>query len=309
MTISQAAPSPTAEPEISSRRAQRSRRRPAVALRRLSRDLRATVSVVLLVLVVIAGIAGPWLAPASPTEIDATRLLQGPSADHLFGTDELGRDVLSRVLVGSRVTLQVAVVGVGMALVLGTLIGLLSGYRGGWLDAVLMRVVDGFLAFPMLVLALAVVAALGPGVRNALIAITVVNIPRFARVVRGQVLGLRTRDYVSAAQILGVPSGRLMRRHILPHLADVLLVFSALAASAAIVAEASLSFLGLSTQPPAPSWGGMVASGVQQLETNWAMSVFPGIALLLTVGALNVLADALRDDRDASTGIGQTETR
>lgn len=276
------------------------------AWRRFSRDRRGVAAAAVLAVVGVAAIAGAWVVPYDPATIDSTRLLQGPAPDHWFGTDELGRDVLSRVVVGARATATVVAVAVGVALLLGTVVGLVAGYRGGIVDAVLMRVVDGLLAFPMLVLALALVAALGPGLRNALIAVAVVNVPRFARVVRGQVLSLRTREYVLAARIIGVREWRIQLRHLLPHLAGVLLVYSAVAASTAVVAEASLAFLGLSTQPPEPSWGGMVALGVQRLEQNWSMSVFPGLALVLTVGALNILADSLRDHLDVSAGIGRT---
>lgn len=278
----------------------------AGTLRGLLRDRRGAVAAGLLCAVVAAAAGGPWIVPYDPAAVDAPSLMQGPSAAHWFGTDELGRDVLSRVVVGARATVMVVLVGVGAAIGLGTPLGLVSGYRGGLVDSVIMRIVDGLLAFPMLVLALAVVAALGPGLRNALIAVAVVNVPRFARVVRGQVLSLRSRDYVLAAQIVGVPTWRILSRHLLPHLAGVLIVFSAVAAATAIVAEASLAFLGLSTQPPDPSWGGMVALGVQRLEQNPSMSVFPGMAVVLTVGALNVLADSLRDRLEVRTGAGRS---
>lgn len=280
--------------------------RPPTAWDRFRADRRTLGGAAVLALVAVAAAAGPVLVPYDPAAIDATALLQGPSAAHPFGTDELGRDVLSRVVAGARATALVVVVAVGVALVLGTALGLVAGYAGGAVDSVLMRVVDGLLAFPMLVLALAVVAALGPGLRNALIAVAVVNVPRFARVVRGQVLSLRTREYVLAAEIIGVARWRILVRHLLPHLAGVLLVFSAIAAATAVVAEASLAFLGLSTQPPEPSWGGMVAAGVQRLEDNPAMTLFPALALVITIGALNVLADGLRDQLDVRAGIARS---
>ncbi|MCD9901599.1 ABC transporter permease [Streptomyces sp. MT29] len=230
---------------------------------------------------------------------DTGRLLSGPSSEHLLGTDEIGRDVLARIVSGALVTVAVATVTVGAALIAGTVLGLLAGYRGGWVDSLVMRISDGLLAFPLLVLALTVVAALGPGLRNALIAIAVVTTPRFARVVRGEVLSLRTREWVSAARIVGVTRTTIMRRHLLPHLAGTLLVFAALQVSTAIMAEAALSFLGLSVQPPQPSWGAIVASGTDHLAASWSLSVFPGLAILLTVAAFNLLADALRDALDA----------
>ncbi|GAA3767313.1 ABC transporter permease [Micromonospora maritima] len=271
-------------------------RRPVLS--RLLRDRRARFALPVLAAVTLAAAASPLLDTRSRAT-DTDRLLSGPGAAHPLGTDELGRDVLARIVDGAGVTVVVATVAVGAALVLGTLLGLFAGYRGGWLDALLMRAVDGLLAFPLLVLALTVVAALGPGLRNALIAIAVVTTPRFARVVRGEVLSLRTREWVSAAHIVGVPTWALLRRHLLPHLAGTLGVFAALQASTAIIAEASLSFLGLGVQPPQASWGAMVAAGTDHLDASWSLSVFPGLAILLTIAAFNLLADALRDALDA----------
>lgn len=267
-------------------------------LDRLRCDRRAQLALPVLLLLVAAAAARPFMTERMRAT-DTDSLLAGPGAQHLLGTDELGRDVLARIVSGALVTIEVATVTVGAALVAGTVLGLLAGYRGGWLDAVIMRTSDGLLAFPLLVLALTVVAALGPGLNNALIAIAVVTTPRFARVVRGEVLSLRTREWVSAARIVGVPQSAIMRRHLLPHLAGTLLVFAALQVSTAIMAEAALSFLGLSVQPPQPSWGAMVASGTDHLRASWSLSVFPGLAILLTVAAFNMLADALRDALDA----------
>ncbi len=271
-------------------------RRPV--LRALLHDRRALFSIVVLAVVIVVAAISPLVRTAA-TAVDPNRRLQGPGAGHLLGTDELGRDVLARMAQGAWVTVQTATVAVGLALVLGTVLGLLAGYAGGWVDSLLMRVIDGLLAFPLLVLALAVVAALGPGLRNALIAIAVIVTPRIARVVRGEVLSLRTREWVAAARIVGVSRRIILFRHLLPHLAGSLLVFTALQASTAIMAEAALSFLGLGVQPPQPSWGGMVASGTEHLDTTWALSVFPGLAILLVVVAFNLLADALRDALDA----------
>lgn len=271
-------------------------RRPV--LDRLRRDRRAQIAVPLLFLLLLAAACAPFMSDA----IRATgpdQMLAGPSAEHLLGTDEIGRDVLARVVAGALVTVAVATLTVGAALVLGTVLGLIAGYRGGWVDALVMRVSDGLLAFPLLVLALTIVAALGPGLRNALIAIAVVTTPRFARVVRSEVLSLRTREWVAAARIVGVTRFTIMRRHLLPHLAGTLLVFAALQVSTAIMAEAALSFLGLSVQPPQPSWGAIVASGTNHLSASWSLSVFPGLAILLTVAAFNLLADAVRDALDA----------
>ncbi|MFD4899380.1 ABC transporter permease [Streptomyces sp. NPDC058411] len=271
-------------------------RRPV--LDRLRRDRRAHIAVPLLFLLLLAAACAPFLSRSVSTT-DTHHLLSGPSRAHLLGTDEIGRDVLARVVAGALVTVEVATITVGAALVAGTVLGLIAGYRGGWVDSLVMRISDGLLAFPLLVLALTVVAALGPGLRNALIAIAIVTTPRFARVVRGEVLSLRTREWVSAARIVGVTRSAIMRRHLLPHLVGTLLVFAALQVSTAIMAEAALSFLGLSVQPPQPSWGAIVASGTDHLAASWSLSVFPGLAILLTVAAFNLLADALRDALDA----------
>ncbi|MFC9336848.1 ABC transporter permease [Streptomyces sp. NPDC057020] len=271
-------------------------RRPV--LDRLRRDRRAHIAVPLLSVLLVAAAAAPFMSDAV-SAADTGQLLAGPSSRHLLGTDEIGRDVLARIVAGAVVTVGVATITVGAALIAGTVLGLIAGYRGGWVDTLVMRVSDGLLAFPLLVLALTVVAALGPGLRNALIAIAVVTTPRFARVVRGEVLSLRTREWVSAARIVGVTRTTIMRRHLLPHLAGTLLVFAALQVSTAIMAEAALSFLGLSVQPPQPSWGAIVASGTDHLSASWSLSVFPGLAILLTVAAFNLLADALRDALDA----------
>lgn len=295
MTTASTALAPTEEPaaEVPASTRARSRRPRSASL---------IASGIVLGLVGLVGLLGRWIVPGSPNATDAAAALSPPGSGHVLGTDDLGRNVLVRTLAGAEVTVQVVLIGVGVALILGTLIGLIAGYVAGWVDVVLMRAVDGLLAFPILVLALAVVAATGAGLRNSLIAIAVVTTPRIARVVRGEVLSLRTREYVQAAQIVGVPTRTILRRHIFAHLAGTLAVFTAVAASAAIVAEASLSFLGLGVQPPTASWGSMIKSGLDNLEVAWWMSVFPGLALVLTVAALNLLADGLRDRLDTGTG-------
>ncbi|WP_150461091.1 ABC transporter permease [Nesterenkonia ebinurensis] len=271
-----------------------SRKIAARLLRMLLRDWRVVFALTVFVAIGCAALVSPFITDTM-TATDTGRLLRGPGPGHLLGTDNLGRDIGARLVGGAVVTVQVVAIAVGAALVVGTVLGLLAGYLGGWVDAVVMRTVDGLIAFPLLVLALTIVAALGPGVNNALIAIAVVITPQFARLVRGEVLSLRTRDWVAAARIVGVPTPVLLYRHVLPHLAGTLLVFTALQASTAVVAEGALSFLGLGVQAPDPSWGAMVASGTNYLSSNWALSVFPGLALFLTIAAFNLLADALRD--------------
>ncbi|QMU96470.1 ABC transporter permease [Microbacterium esteraromaticum] len=261
-------------------------------LGRVLKDPRGAFGIAIVFLVILATAVSPLFDEAARTP-DTTAILASPSWSHLLGTDEIGRDILARIITGSRVVLQVIAVSVGSALVLGTAIGLISGYRGGAVDAVIMRIVDAMLAFPLLVLALTIVAALGSGLHNALIAITAVVTPRIARVVRGEVLSLRTREWVDASRIIGLPTFRVLLRHVLPHLMGTLLVFVALQASTAILAEASLSFLGLGIQPPEASWGAMVSAGASNLYRSWALGVFPGLAILLVVTALNLLSDAL----------------
>lgn len=253
-----------------------------------------------LVLLVLSAVFAPVISPYSPFEISYTTILQPPSLAHWFGTDELGRDILTRILYGSRASLQVMAISISGALVIGSSVGLISGYLGGWVDEVTMRVVDGLLSFPAIVLALAIVAALGPSLSNAIIAIAVVNIPDFARLVRGQVVAIRRYEYVQAAQAIGMSPLRLMWRHVWPSVRGSVIIYSTLKAAQAIITESSLSFLGLGVQPPQPTWGSMLSTAMRYGD-NWWMSVFPGLAIFLTVLALNLLGDALRDVLDATT--------
>ncbi|WGF90749.1 ABC transporter permease [Marinivivus vitaminiproducens] len=252
------------------------------------------------VLLVLSALLAPVVVPYSPFEIDYTGFLKGPSWAHPFGTDELGRDILSRILYGSRASLQVMAMSIVGALVIGSAIGVVSGYVGGWVDEVLMRIVDGLLSFPAIVLALAIVAALGPSLTNAIIAIAVVNVPDFARLVRGQVVAIRGYDYVQAAQVVGMSTGRLMWRHVWPTVRGSVIIYATLKAAQAIITESALSFLGLGVQPPQPTWGSMLSTAMRYGD-YWWMSVFPGLAIFVTVLALNLLGDALRDTLDATT--------
>ncbi len=254
-------------------------------------------------LVVIAGmflmaIFAPLVAPYDPAEVHYDFVLAPPSSEFWFGTDELGRDILSRVIYGSQISLQIVAVAIGLAVVVGTAIGLVSGYFGGWVDSAIMRTMDGILSFPMLVLALAIIAALGPSLVNAMLAIGVVNIPNFARLARGQVLSVRSMDYVQAATALGASHIRVMVRHIGINIVDNIIVYASLRASTALITESSLSFLGLGVQPPTPTWGSMLASGMDYFDWPW-MGIFPGLAIFVSVLALNYLGDGLRDTLDS----------
>jgi peptide/nickel transport system permease protein len=266
--------------------------------RRLRKTRLASVGIAIVGLLVLCAALAPLISPYDPTRQRLLEALQGPSAAHLLGTDENGRDVLSRILYGARVSLLAGVFSVAIAVVLGVTSGLVSGYFSGWVDNVIMRAMDALLAFPTLVLALAITAALGPNLRNAMIAIGVVATPVFARLTRGQVLSIREREFVEAARTLGAGSGRIMIRHILPNVTAPLVVQASLSVAFAILAEATLSFLGLGVQPPEPSWGSMVSRGKDYLDQAPWLSFAPGGAILLAVMGFNFLGDAIRDALD-----------
>ena len=242
----------------------------------------------------------PWLVTGfDPLEMDVPSKLQSPSFAHWFGTDDFGRDIFARVIYGSRVSLQVGLIAVGIAATSGTLIGLLAGYFGKLLDSLLMRVMDVIFAFPAILLAIAIVAILGTSTRNVMIAIGIIYIPIFARIVRGSTLELKTQDYIEAAHASGAQSSRILWRHILPGTMGPLTVGVSLALADAILAEAALSFLGLGTQPPDPTWGSMLSFGRDFIrEAPW-FSFFPGLAIFVTVLSLNLVGDGWRDALDA----------
>ncbi|WBB80658.1 ABC transporter permease [Micromonospora sp. WMMD882] len=268
------------------------------ALSALRHDPPAVVGALVLLVLAVVGAAGPWLAPDGVNDVDPDRMLQAPSWSHPFGTDELGRDVLSRVLVAARVSLQVGLVSVGIALAVGVTLGLLAGWYRGWLDNILMRAMDVLFAFPVLLLAVAIVAVLGPGLRTAMIAVGVVYTPIFARVTRASVLSVREQVFVRAAVSIGTSDLRILRRHVLPNVAAPLIVQTSLSLAFAILSEAALSFLGLGIQPPDPAWGRMLYDGRGFVTEAWWLGFFPGAAIFLTVLAFNLVGDALRDVLD-----------
>lgn len=247
---------------------------------------------------VVVALGANVIAPYDPNFQDYLAMLQPPSRLHLFGTDQVGRDVFSRVIFGTRISLLVGVIAVGIAMIAGVLIGLISGLYGGWIDEVLMRIMDAIHAFPALVLALAITAVLGAGVGNVMIAIGIVYIPSYARLVRGQVLAVREEEYVIAAEVAGAPPRRLMFRHIWPNVTAPIIVQASLNASTAILTEASLSFLGLGVRPPTPSWGASLRAGYQYLSDAPWLSLFPGLAIFIAVLGLNLLGDGLRQMLD-----------
>ncbi len=257
----------------------------------------ALLGLALVALYVAVALVVGFLPLRDPLQVSTQRLV-GPTPEFPFGTDALGRDVLSRILFGARHSIRVAVLSVAIATIVGGTLGLVSGYLGGWADLVIGRVLDVFFAFPAILLALGIVAALGPDPSNVIIAIAVVYTPIFARVVRGPVLALKARDFVEAARAVGATSSRIIVRHILPNLMSTLVVQISLALSWAVLTEGALSFLGLSAQPPAPSWGVMLSEGRQYLEFATHLAVFPGLAIMVAVLGFNLFGDGLRDALD-----------
>lgn len=256
------------------------------------------VSTVILIAVVIIALTAPWIAPYGVNDVDVPQALQPPSGAHWLGTDELGRDVLSRVLVAVQASMKVAVVSVTFAALVGITLGVLAGYRGGWLDTVVMRFVDVMFAFPVLLLALAIVAVLGPGLTTTILAIGVVYTPIFARVARASTLSVREEPYVAVSRTMGTGSGYILTRHILPNITGPLIVQTSLSLAFAILSEAALSFLGLGLQPPQPSLGRMIFDSQGFVTLAWWMAVFPGAAIFVIVLAFNLLGDGLRDVLD-----------
>lgn len=263
--------------------------------RRLRRRRVALAAGIVLLLMVLAALAAPWIAPYDPSAPDYDQILADPSAAHLFGTDAYGRDVLSRVIWGARISLSVGLVSTAVGCVAGVLLGLASGFFGGWVDSVIMRLCDVLLAFPGLLLAIGVVAVLGPGVSNVIWAVAIFEVPSFARLVRGDTLALKQAVYVQAARSIGVRRTKLVLRHILPGTLPGVIVNVSLRIGTAILVAASLSFLGLGAQPPSPEWGAMLADGRSYIGVADHITLFPGLAIFVTVLCFNLLGDGLRD--------------
>jgi peptide/nickel transport system permease protein len=266
--------------------------------RLLLRNPVTVVSAVVLAIVVFVAVAANWITPFGVNAVDVPNALRPPSGDHWFGTDELGRDVLSRVLVATQASMRVAVVSVAFAVVVGVTVGIVAGYRGGWVDTVFMRAVDVMFAFPVLLLALAVVAILGPGTTTTILAIGIVYTPIFARVARASTLGVRVEPFVQISRAMGTGSRYILARHIVPNIAGPLIVQTSLSLAFAILSEAALSFLGLGIQPPQPSLGRMIFDSQGFVTMAWWMAVFPGAAIFLIVLAFNLVGDGLRDVLD-----------
>lgn len=264
----------------------------------LGRDKRAAISLLFLLLLVLISVAAPWIAPHVPTEQHLSNTLAAPSLQNWLGTDDLGRDVFSRLLYGARVAIYASFLAVGIAVALGVPVGIIAGFMDGWVDEVVGRVIDTLLSFPAIVLAIAVTGALGIGLTNGMIAVGVVFAPQLARLARARTLVVRQELYVDAARCFGASTRHILWRHILPNAIQPVIVQITILLAAALLAEASLSFLGLGIQPPNPSWGAMLARAYQSMEIAPEQMYAPGIAILLTALAFNSLGEALRKELD-----------
>lgn len=268
------------------------------AYRRFWQSPIAIVGAVIVLFIILLAILAPLLATHDPAEIHLIRQLQPPSREHLLGTDDLGRDVFSRLLYGTRVSLIVGLVVVIFRALIGIAIGLFSGFYGGRVDTLLMRITDAFIAFPSILLALAIMAIWGTGLEKVIIALSVVGWPQFARLVRGEILSVKEREYVEAARSLGLSNFAIIMRHALPNILPIIIVFASLNISFPIIAEASLSFLGLGIQPPDVSWGSMLSGAHRYMRLAWWLATVPGLAITITVIGFNLFGDGLRDALD-----------
>ncbi|VIO71417.1 Glutathione transport system permease protein GsiD [Bradyrhizobium ivorense] len=268
------------------------------AWRRLIRRKGAVLGLAVIAIFVLMAVFAALIVPYDPIATSWSLVRKAPSVQHWFGTDELGRDVLARVVFGARASLLAGVISVGIALAIGVPLGLLAGYRGGFIDALISRITDAMLACPFLILAIALAAFLGPSLGNAMIAIGISATPIFIRLTRGQVLSVKVEDYIEAARAMGNPRWRIALVHILPNILPALLVQATLSIAAAIIAEAALSFLGLGQQPPAPSWGSMLNAAQRFLTSAPWMAIWPGLAIFLVVLSFNLVGDGLRDALD-----------
>jgi len=267
-------------------------------MKQLLRNRRAVVGGIVLLIIVFMAILAPYVTTHDPVKQNIRNQLQPPSREHFFGTDQFGRDIYSRVIYGARLSLRVGFLAISFALVVGCFLGLVSGYYGGWLDMIVMRVIDILLALPGFLLALSIVAALGPGLENVIMAIGVSYIPSFARMMRSAVLATRELDYVDAAQALGASDWRIIFQHILPNSISPIIVLTTLSMAGAFLSAAGLSFLGMGAQPPTPEWGSMIATARPFIRvSHWAVTV-PGLAIFITVMCLNLVGDGLRDALD-----------
>lgn len=269
-----------------------------IVIRQMTRSPQALIGGIVLAGLVLTALLAPWISPADPIAMNMVEQFSPPSAEHYFGTDEFGRDVFSRVLHGARVSLRVGLMATLIAVGGGTVLGMVSGYFGSWVDSIGQKIMDVMLAFPGLLLALSIIAILGPGLRNVLIALGVGGMPYYARLMRGQVLSLKEREFIESARVVGARHPRIMIRHILPNTVSPLIVVASLDLGWNILAAASLSFIGLGAQPPTAEWGFMLSGGRDFMRDQWWISTFPGLAIVLAVLSFNLLGDGLRDAFD-----------
>ncbi|MFD1020395.1 nickel transporter permease [Thalassobacillus hwangdonensis] len=277
------------------------RQRSSLWLDSFSRIIKSKTSLVGLIIILLlftVAILAPVIAPYTPDEQDIINRYQAPSAEHILGTDELGRDILSRIIYGSRITIQIGVISVGISMIVGVLLGAVAGFFGRWVDQIIMRIIDIMMAFPSILLAIALIAVLGKSLTNAMIAVGIVGIPHFARIVRSTVLSVKETEYIEASRIIGAKNGRILFSHVLPNCAAPIIVQATLTVGTAILDAAGLSFLGLGAQPPKPEWGAMLSDGRSALQTAPWVVMFPGLAIFLVVLGFNLFGDGLRDALD-----------
>jgi len=265
---------------------------------RLLRNPVAMAGGAVAILLILVAVAAPYVAPYDPIHQDLANSLAGPSIKHLAGTDVHGRDIFSRIIHGTRISLRIGFLGMLLGCVVGVILGLVSGYYGGWADTIIMRLMDVQLAFPGLLVAICIIAIIGPGLENVILAVGIFSVPLFARVTRGQILSLKEQEFIVAARMMGAQDGRIMLSHLLPNAVAPLLVLCTLRIATAILTAASLSFLGLGAQPPIPEWGAMLSDGRAYLSIAPHVATTPGLAILITVLSFNLLGDGLRDALD-----------
>jgi peptide/nickel transport system permease protein len=270
------------------------------AVKDLSRNWSAVAGLGLIILLVVVALLGPSLAPHDPLIPSPLQRLKGPDSEHAFGTDSLGRDIFSRVIYGARISLMIGIISVSISLIPGTLLGLLSGYFGGWTDSVIMRAMDMLLAFPAILLAIFITAILEPNLTNTMMAVGLVYIPHYARIVRSSVLSLKEQLFVQAVAHLGGSHSRILLKHILPNCLPPIIVYATLGMGTAVLQAAALGFLGLGAQPPSPEWGAMLSEGRQYIQLAPHVAAFPGAAILILVLGFNLFGDGLRDVLDPS---------
>lgn len=269
------------------------------AFSRIVKSKTSLIGLCIIIILIITAIFAPLIATHSPTSYESlTDRYQSPSSEHLLGTDELGRDIFSRIVFGSRISIQIGVIAVGISMIIGVLLGGIAGYFGKWIDQVIMRIIDIMMAFPSILLAIALVAVLGPNLRNAMIAVGIVGIPQFARIVRSAVLSVKETEYIEAARAIGAKHGRTLMQHVLPNCLAPIIVQATLSVGTAILDAAGLSFLGLGAQPPKPEWGAMLSDGRAALQNAPWVVAFPGMAIFLVVLGFNLFGDGLRDALD-----------